>query len=168
MWIALLRWVVAGGLASIVTLALFATMTRLIDGRWILERLVRVFPLTTTELTQEDDCSGGLPLGGAIDVQGVVGFYDGAGFRPLPDAKIDGRNALGNDSPVEVNAGGVFRFVTAFPTGEPTSCDHPPPEDQRLRIRAAGCTERTVPVTAAWVAHRVLLECEGRSRPGPS
>lgn len=157
---AALRWLVAGGLATAVTVLIFATMTRLVDGSWILDKIIRVFPLHQTQLTPEDECDAVPPLGGAVTIHGVVGSYRDGVFHPLPQARIVGRTALGAESEVEVDPNGVFRFATAFPNEAPSLC--PPPEtvDQQLRIQAPGCRERTVPVTRAWVPHRVLLDCE--------
>lgn len=159
---AVLRWLVAGGFATVVTLLLFATMTRLVDGSWILDSLIRVFPLQQTQLPPEDECAAIPPLGGAVTIEGVVGRYRDGVFQPLPEAHIVGRTALGVDAEVEVAENGIFRFATAFPNQLPPTC--PPPEtvEQRLRIRASGCEERVVPVTRAWIPHRVLLDCPAR------
>jgi hypothetical protein len=159
----LLRWLVAGGLATVVTLALFVAMTHMIDGTAILESLIRVFPLIQIELPPPDeDCSDGPRLDNAVYIEGVLGHYASGTFRPLGDAEIFGLNALGNEQLVEVSETGVFRFVTAFPSQAPSPCPVAEVIPQRLRIRAEGCQERSIPVTPAWIPHRVLLQCPGR------
>ncbi len=155
------RWLVAATAATVITALLFGAMTRLADGRWLVDRLVRIFPLEQTVLPEEDDCSGQPLLDAAITIEGIVGTRSrDEGFQPLTRAEIVGHDALGASRSVQVEPGGIFRFVTAFASGAPSSCPAPSPKPQRLEIRATGCRARSVPVTPAWVPHRVLLECE--------
>ena len=157
---AILRWLVAASLATLVTLVIFIAMTRMIDGTWLLDSLIRVFPLTQTEIPPGDECSPSPLLGPAISIEGVVGRYRDGDFDPLPAAEVVGHNALGKEVLVEVSEHGIFRFVTAFADESPSPCPRVPTRDQKLRIRADGCQERSVPVTRAWLPHRVLLECQ--------
>jgi hypothetical protein len=159
MWAGLMRWVVAGSLSAVVTGLLFLVMTRMSDGSWILEKLIWVFPLTQTELGP-DDCPTAPPVTAAVDIEGVVGHYREGVFHPLPNAEITGRNSHDSGVTVEVSEDGIFHFVTGFASGEPTSCPFPPAAAQHLEFRAPGCSERSVPITPAWVPHRVLLKCE--------
>jgi hypothetical protein len=210
---AVVRWLVAASAAAVVTLGVFATMTRLIDGTAILESIIRVFPLIQTELSREDACAAESRLGSAMTVDGVVGYREAGRFVPLPDATIlgdavivgraialaaaaipgddtavasPGTSSSGDGSKVpevpdvsetsgvseestrtvEVSAEGVFRFVTAFASNAPSACgpapDSAPRANRELVIRAEGCTERRIPVTSAWIPHRVLLDCAAR------
>ena len=164
--LSLLRWLVAGSLATVVTFALFIAMVRLVDGSSLLESLIWVFPLTQTELPASDDCADGPPLAAAVEIEGLVGHYEdgelGSEFHPLRDAEIVARDRFGRESAVEVSLSGAFRFVTAFPSDEPSRCELPNTSSQRLLIRARGCRERNVPITASWIPHRVLLDCSER------
>jgi hypothetical protein len=163
----LLRWAVAAAVATLVTLVLFTVMTRLIDGTWILEGLIRVFPLSTAQVTPEDECAiDEATARPAVSIAGEVGYYANGSFVPLPDARIQGDDGARPPHPVEVAADGAFRFVTAFPDETPSPCrydgEKPPAETQWLIVGAEGCSERRVPVTRAWVSHRVLIPCRDR------
>lgn len=159
-----LRFVVAGGVATVITLALFVTMTRLVDGSWILESIMRVFPLEQTTL--EDPCAAWESERELVPIQGIVGYYGSDGFVPLHDAEIIGEHAPSDGQIVDVSPEGVFRFVTAFEDELPPACTKPSVPGvtgKRLLIRAAGCQPREIRITQAWMPHRVLLDCESRS-----
>jgi hypothetical protein len=157
----LLRWLGAGTVGVVVTFALFVAMTRLVDGPSILEGVMRIFPLILAPPTPEDECAA--RLASAVTIEGVVGEYRDGIFHPRSDAETSSDDALGGARKVDVAPDGSFRFVTAFPRDVPTDC--PAVEapiqatTQRLLIRAPGCQDRSVPVTRAWLAHRVVLDC---------
>ncbi len=157
--IGLIRWLLYASLAMACTLLIFIGMTRMVDGSWIIDKLIWVFPLTLTQIEPADDCDGGPALGSAVRIEGIVGHYRGRGFEPLPNAEVLGYDARGDAIPIEVSERGAFTFATAFQRDEPSGCPTTPAAKQRLRIRARGCAERSVPVTRAWRPHRVLLEC---------
>ncbi len=156
---AILRWLMAGSVATVVTLVIFIAMTKMIDGTELLEGLVRIFPLTQTEISPPDECPAVPLLGPAISIEGAVGRYRNGEFEPLAGAQVVGQNALGNAVDIEVSEQGIFRFVTAFADQAPTACPIVPTSDQNLQIRASGCKDRSVPITRAWLPHRVLLDC---------
>jgi hypothetical protein len=160
----LLRWSIAAAVAIGMTLAIFIAMTRMIDGSDILATIVRIFPLSFASPEDQGACEDELP--NAVTIGGSVGYYGAEGFEPLIDAEIFREGARGGQQSVGVSADGVFRFVTAFASEAPTRCPRDdgfdPNTAQQLRLRAPGCTERSVPVTRAWLPHRVLLECSER------
>jgi hypothetical protein len=159
----LLRWVVAGAFAMTITFALFAAMPTLVDGAWILDRVLRFLPGEETPVA--DPCEAEEAPLTAVTIEGVVGYSGPAGFVPLADAEIVGEHAPEDGQPVEVSERGVFRFVTGFAEERPSACGEAPERGaarKRLLIRAAGCTPREVRVTRSWVPHRVLLDCEAR------
>jgi len=161
---AVLRWLVAAALAASVTLVIFVAMTRMVDGAWILDRILRVFPLEQTALA--DPCEAWETEAALVPIQGVVGYYGPDGFVPLHDAEIVGEHAPSDTQTVEVSPEGVFRFVTAFADERPPACATPAvpgATGKRLRIRAPGCVPRDVPVNRSWIPHRVLLDCEARA-----
>jgi hypothetical protein len=166
----LLRWGIAGSVATAMTLAIFIAMTRMIDGSAILATIVRIFPLTFASLEGDGECDEDDLLAGAVTIEGAVGYHGADGFAPLADAEILRENTSARERTVEVRADGSFRFVTAFASDAPTSCPPPRKEEdavdpktvQQLRLRAPGCVERRVPLTRAWQPHRLLLECRER------
>ena len=101
----------------------------------------------------------------ALTIEGTVGRNDGSGFQPLPDAVVVGQNAISDSIAVEVSGDGRFQFVTSFRNEAPSPCGEQVAPDggeaQLLIFDAPGCAERRVPVTRAWVTHRVVLDCEG-------
>jgi hypothetical protein len=159
-----LRWAVAIPLALLVALALFAIVAKGLDGSWIAKALMRVFPLRQTALTPKERCE--IEPRPAITVEGSVGYRAGDAFVPLPDAEIRGEHVVGASRGLDVDASGRFRLVSALPGGSPecvpgvggTAAATP-----HLVFRAPGCVERRVPLTAAWVPHRVLLDCPARA-----
>jgi hypothetical protein len=162
-----IRWIVAGGVGAASALALFAAMAASIEGVDIVERLFRIFPLTQTVLPDTDECGAdGTASHLAVPIEGVVGHLRDDGMAPLPDATVVGENAITGTMPVDVSSNGTFRFVAAFPNDEPSACRDAESvtegAPQQLVVRAPGCAERIVPVTAAWVPHTVLLDCAGR------
>lgn len=167
-WRSAARWLLAAGVGAGITLALFIAMSVVVEGTAILERMFRLFPLQRAEISSTDECARpDRVLANAVTIEGTVGSFDGDGFRPLPDARVTGRNALSDAIDVEVDGDGRFRFVTSFRSEAPSPCgDESAPtggERQQLVLRAPGCAERSVPVTRAWVDHRVVLDCA----PGP-
>lgn len=162
-----LRWVVAVPIAVFVVGSLFFVMASLVDGTWLVEALMRVFPLKERELTPEERCEmerlQGAP---AITIEGNVGYLDKRSFVPLPDAEIRGEQGLAAIRDVEVDAEGRFRLVTALPfVPSPECADQTPGRTAaapRLFFQAPGCRERRVPVTAAWVPRRIVLVCPDR------
>jgi len=161
----LVRWGSAAVVGVTVTLVLFLIMTRLVTGSWILEAMIRVFPLVQTPIV--DPCDPGEARRTPISIDGVVGYYAGTEFVPLPDAAIVGEHRAAEGQPVPVSPEGIFRFATDFPEERPAECGEPEREDtpsKRLIVRAPGCVGRIVPIVRAWVPHRVLLECDARVR----
>jgi hypothetical protein len=158
------RWAVAGAVGAGITLGLFVAMSVVTEGTSLLERVFRLFPLIRAEISTTDECAAaGRSLPEVVPIAGTVGTDDGGGFRPLADAQITGRNAISDAIDVEVDGNGTFRFATSFPSDAPSPCAESGAatggERQQLVVRAPGCAERRVPVTRAWVAHRVLLDC---------
>lgn len=164
---AAIRWLVAGSVGLAVTLSLFVAMAASLNGVDIVGRLFRIFPLTQTAITSPDECAeGGIASHLAVAIEGVVGHLRGDQLTPLSDADLIGDNAITGETPVDVADDGSFRFIAAFPNDDPAACRETKPlkagATQRLIIRAPGCTERIIPVTAAWVPHAILLDCETR------
>lgn len=162
-----LRWLVAGAIGAAVTLSLFVAMAAAIDGVDIAERLFRIFPLKQVAASATDECAaGGAPPHLAVPIEGVVGRLRDDQLAPLSDVIAMGDNAITGATPVDVSSDGSFRFVAAFRDDAPSTCpeSRPAMEDapQQLTFRAAGCVERIIPVTAAWVPHTVLLDCTDR------
>ena len=158
------RWSLAASIAAGVTAVLFIGMTRLIDGSWILDQVLRVFPLEQTAAV--DPCKEWQAEQTLVPVEGTVGYLGPTGFVALPDARIMGEHVQAPSQHVEVSAAGTFRFVTPFEAPRPESCGEPASRlgpSPRLLIQAPDCSARTVPVTRNWLPHRVLLDCEERS-----
>jgi hypothetical protein len=161
------RWLVAGGFGAVVTASLFVAMSAAIDGVDIVGRMFRIFPLTQTAVPDPDDCADPeIASHLAVPIEGVIGHMRGDRLAPISDAVVVGVNAITGETPVDVSADGSFRFVAAFPDNTPTTCPGVKPlkegTPQRLVVRAPGCVERIVPVTAAWVRHTVFLDCADR------
>lgn len=153
---ALLRWGIAGSAAAIVTVALFGAMIGAVDGEWILETLIRVFPLGTQKVGEGD-----LPAlrpdrdAVSVEIEGTIGTLAGDRFVPLGDAEIVGAQASGDRRPIEVGPGGAFRLEAIFPDANATRASV-----TQLVIRSPGCRERRVPVTRAWrYPRRITLDC---------
>ena len=158
------RWLVAGAVGVAITSCVFVAMSLVTEGTSILEQMFRIFPLTRGEVSTTDECArADSVLGDAITIEGTVGTKSGDGFRPLAGAEVIGSNAISDAIAVEVSGEGRFRFVTSFRSEAPSPCgERVAPsggERQRLVFRAPGCAERRVPVTRAWVPHRVVLDC---------
>lgn len=159
----LVRWTIAAGVGATVTAALFLSMTRLIDGSWILDGLLRIFPLQQTEGV--DPCEVWEPEQTLETIEGTVGYLAEGGFVALPGATVIGQHGRAAPQRVDVSATGGFRFVASFPEPRPETCGRSPQplhSSARLLIEAPGCTARSVPITRGWLAHRVLLQCEER------
>ena len=157
------RWALAVSMGTAITIALFLMMTRLVDGSWILERLVRVVPLTTT--ASVDPCEVWETQQTLVPIDGIVGYQSPDGFVPLVDAEIVGEHRAAHGQRVDVSPEGGFRFVTGFSNERPPACSEPTAGGaviKRLIIRAPGCVSREVPVVRSWIPHRVLLECDSR------
>ena len=159
------RWLVAGAVGAAITLGVFVAMAALTEGRSLLDRMFRIFPLTSAGLSTTDECARADTIAGsAVIIEGTVGTNRGGRFQPLPDAEAIGSNAISDAIAVELAGDGRFRFVTSFPGEAPAPCvDETAPtggERQQLVFRAPGCRERRVPVTRAWVAHPVVLDCD--------
>jgi len=142
--------------AATVTVALFGAMLGAVDGQWILDTLIRVFPLGSQEVA-----GGDLPAlppnrhAVSVEIEGTVGRLEGDRFVPIGDAEISGAYASGDRRPIEVGPGGAFRFEAIFPDASATR-----PSVTQLLVRSPGCRERRVPVTRAWlVPRRILLDC---------
>ena len=158
------RWTIATIIGATITAGLFVSMTRMIDGSWILDRILRVFPLKQTEFV--DPCEVWEQEQTLVTIEGTVGYLGRAGFVALPDAQILGEHGHAPPQRVEVSDAGGFRFVTPFEEQRPEKyVDHasPEPPSPRLLIQAPGCSTLSVPVTRNWLPHRVLLDCEERS-----
>ena len=158
------RWTIAATIGATVTAGLFVAMTRLIDGSWIIDKMLRVFPLEQTE--QVDPCEVWKAEQVLVTIEGTVGYLGRTGFVALPDAEMVGKHRYAPSQRVEVTGTGGFRFVTPFEEQRPQSCSEPgrpPAPSPRLLIQARGCSTRSVPVTRNWLPHRVLLDCEARS-----
>jgi len=158
-------WLAAGGVGAAITACLFVLMAVLVDASDLVARMFRIFPLSQTEVSPNDSCA--IPsLRRAITIEGVVGRLRAGTLQPLPDAAILSDDPLSGRRTVEVSAEGSFRFVAGFPDDAPAPCgdtERPAIDTvQHLVIRAAGCTERTLPVTRAWVPHTILLDCPAR------
>ena len=144
---------------------LFVGMTRMIDGSWILDQMLRVFPLqraAVADLCEEWEHQ----QAGLLTIEGTVGYLGRAGFVALPEAQMMGEYADAPPERVEVSDAGEFRFAMPFEGPRPERCaDRGSSERQSpgLRIQAPGCSTRRVPVTPDWVPHRVLLDCEAQS-----
>ena len=165
-----LRWLLAVCIGVLTTASIFAVMALSLDATAIVERMFRYFPLTQTELSTTDECrTDDSDLPAPVLIEGVVGRLDAGAFRPLPDTEVVGDDAVSRAVAVELSDAGEFRFATTFPSDAPSPCGGDEPatgaETQLLVFRAPGCTERRVPVTRAWVSHRIVLECpqSGRS-----
>lgn len=167
---ALLRWVLAAALAAVVAGGLFLAMALLVNGSGLIEKLIRVFPLTAKQLTPEERCElASLPTSPAVTIEGTVGYLADGRFVPLDDAEVGGDPGVIAGRGVTVDADGHFRFATALPSGArteagdlPAACAGQSRETPHLVIRAPGCRERRVPLTEAWVPHRILLSCPER------
>ena len=106
-------------------------------------------------------------------VDNVVGFYIQVDDVLIRSPGVNnsykwaggGRNAISDAIAVEVSGDGRFQFVTSFRSEAPSPCgEQVAPsggEGQYLVFNALGCAERRVPVTRAWVTHRVVLDCDG-------
>ena len=159
------RWTIAAIIGSTVTAGLFVSMTRMIDGSWILDQMLRVFPLEQTEFV--DPCEVWEREQTLVTIEGTVGYLGRAGFVALPEAQMIGEHGDAPRQRVEVSDAGGFRFVTPFEEQRPEKCveaGSPEPPSPRLLIQAPGCSTRSVPVTRNWLPHRVLLDCEERNR----
>ncbi len=159
------RWTIAATVGAMVTAGLFVGMTRMIDGSWILDKMLRVFPLEQTEPV--DPCEVWGQEQTLVTIEGTVGYLGQTGFVALPDAEMIGEHGHAPRQRVEVSDTGGFRFVTPFEEQRPEKCaelgEPQQPPSARLLIRAPGCKPRSVPVTRSWLPHRVLLDCEARS-----
>lgn len=152
----LLRWAVAVVLAALVTTALIGAVMHAVDGRWILEKLIRVLPLSSEPVREGDlPALRANPDAVTLGFEGTVGTLAEDRFVALESAEIVGAQANGEERRIEVEAGGKFRFEATFP--DPNAVT---PETKRLLIRSPGCEQRRVPVTRAWLRpRRILLEC---------
>ena len=158
------RWTLAAIIGVTVTAALFVTMTRLIDGSWIIDKMLRVFPLEQTALV--DPCEVWEAEQTLVTIEGTVGYHGRKGFVALPDAEMVGKHGAAPPQRVEVGRSGGFRFVTPFDEQRPERCEEAGSSEAsspRLLIQAPGCSARSVPVTRNWLPHRVLLDCKARS-----
>jgi len=158
------RWSLAATVGASVTVVLFVAMTRLIDGSWILDRVLRVFPLEQSEAV--DPCEAWQAESILVTIEGTVGYLGPKGFVALPDARMMGEHAEAPPQHVEVSTTGSFRFVTPFEAPRPERCGESASHagsSPRLLIQAPGCVARSVPVTRNWLPHRVLLDCEART-----
>lgn len=162
-----IRWIFAVCIGVFTTLSIFGAMALSIDATAIVERMFRYFPLipaeiSTTDECQTDDADGPAP----VLIEGVVGHLDDGAFRPLPDSEVTGDDSVSRTVVLELSHEGEFRFATSFPSDAPSPCGRDESstggESQLLIFRAPGCSERRVPVTRAWVPHRVVLECPSR------
>ena len=131
-------------------------MVRLVDGQWILENIIPVFPLSA-ERVGEDDIIAMDPAQRSVslEIEGTVGTLVRDRFVPLEDAEILGTRSSGEKRPIAVQPGGHFRFEAVFPDDRATR-----PSTTQLVIRSPGCHERRVPVTRAWLLpRRIALDC---------
>ena len=158
------RWTLAATIGTTVTAGLFVGMTRMIDGTWILEQMIRVFPLKRIELVEPCEVWGQEQI--LVTIEGTVGYLGSAGFVALPEAQVIGEHGHTPPQRIDVSDAGEFRFVASFEQQRPEQCQErgsPEPRSPRLMIEAAGCSKRSVPVTSGWLPHRVLLDCDARS-----
>ncbi len=155
------RWTIAGIIGTTFTAGLFVAMTRMIDGSWILEQMLRVFPLEQTDFV--DPCEGWEhEQTTLVIIEGTVGYLGREGFVALPEAQIVGEHRRAPAQRVEVSNVGEFRFVTPFAEQRPEKCaagGSPEPASPGLLIQAPDCSTRRVTVTRSWLPHRVLLHC---------
>lgn len=159
----LLRWLVAIPIAAVVAGALFVAMAALVDGSWLVERLIRVFPLREKTLTPEERCElATLRSAPAVTIEGTVGTRIDGHFVPLADAEVRGEGGIAAGGDVEVGADGRFRLATALPVDAPPECPQAATPTPQLVVGAPGCILRRVPVTPAWVPHRIVLSCPRR------
>lgn len=160
---AAVRWTLAAIVGVTVTAMLFVGMTRMIDGAWILERVLRVFPLEQSEPL--DPCEIWQAEQTLVAIEGAIGYAGRAGFVALPDARIVGKHGHAPPQQVDVSGAGSFRFLTPFEEQRPESCAEPGSAAAplpRLLVQAPGCLTRSVPISRNWLPHRVLLDCEAR------
>lgn len=163
----LLRWLVAIPIAAAVAGVLFVAMASLVDGSWLVEHLIRVFPLHEKELTREERCElAALRSAPAVTIEGTVGTRVDGRFEPLGDAEVRGEGGIAVGGDVEVDAGGRFRLATALPVDTPPECPGAATATPQLVVGAPGCIMRRVPVTEAWVPHRIVLTCPRRGASG--
>ena len=91
------RWTIATIIGATVTAGLFVSMTRMIDGSWILDLMIRVFPLEQTEFV--DPCEVWEQEQTLVTIEGTVGYLgravkpagdakSGCGIDPLPDVVV--------------------------------------------------------------------------------
>ena len=149
-------WAIAIPAAGIITFALIGTMAGLVDGRSILEKMVRLFPLQE-QAVGVDDLLALRPAQREVSIpfEGRVGTRTENRFVPLERVEILGIRASGDGRAIEVGAGGHFRFESAFPDEHASE-----PATRQLVIRSPGCSERRVPVTRAWLRRRqIVLDC---------
>jgi hypothetical protein len=149
-------WAIAIPAAGMITFVLIGTMAGLVDGRSILEKLVRLFPLEE-QAVGDDDLPAMRPGRHEVSIafEGRVGTRKQDRFVPLERVEILGIRASGDDRSIEVGAGGRFRFESAFPDERASA-----PATRQLVIRSPGCSERRVPVTRAWLRPRqIVLDC---------
>lgn len=131
-------------------------MADLVDGRWILEKLVRLFPLQE-QAVGVDDLPALRPAQREVSIifEGRVGARTEDRFVPLERVEILGIRASGDGRAIEVGVGGHFRFESTFPDDRASA-----PATRQLVIRSPGCSERRVPVTRAWLRPRlIVLDC---------
>jgi len=164
-----LRWLAAGGVGIVTSIAIFVAMAAAVDSVDVVDRMFRIFPLTQTTLSEGDECAAGnVASHRAVPIEGVIGYWRGDDWVPLADADVEGENAVTGSAHVDVARDGAFRFIAAFPDEAAAACGgvEPAPTEapQRLTVRAKGCADRRVPVTDAWVPHAVALECPDRER----
>ena len=162
-----IRWLVMGCIGALTTLSIFAAMALSIDATEILQRMFRLFPLIQTELSTTEECQGeGSHLPAPVLIEGIVGHLNDGAFRPLPDTEVTGDDSVSRSVVLEISNEGGFRFATTFPSEAPSPCSlderSTGGETQLLIFQALGCRERRVPVTRAWVPHRIVLECPSR------
>ncbi len=165
---AAIRWLVSATVAGSVTAFLFLSMTRLVSGEWLYEGLLRIFPLGNGSPSSECLEMVGEPA--AVTIEGEIGYLESGSFVPIRDGVIVGGE--GEDAMLlgRTSSNGGFEVELRFAAETPTSCEdrQPAPRATRrsrmLTLRAPGCTERRVPITPAWVPHRVILECQERER----
>ncbi len=150
------RWIVAALGAAAITVFLFGGMVGLVDGRWILEKVIRVFPLEEQSVREDDLLARPDPRKGiTLRFEGTVGHLVRDRFVPLEDAEILGTRPDEEPRRIAVEPGGHFRFEASFPEDRISA-----PSATQLLVRSPGCRDRRVPVTRAWMQpRRIALDC---------
>ncbi len=166
---AVIRWVVSASVAGSVTALLFLTMTRLVSGEWLYQGLLRIFPLDQGAPGKE--CLEIVGEGATVTIEGELGYYDAGRFVSIADGELF--EMTGGEATLlgRTSDSGGFEVELRFAADTPASCrdpaaPRPRPADRSrtISLRAPGCAERRVPITPAWVPHRVILDCAERGR----